>query len=106
MFCRFKPAQDVRDLARAGTISESVAALIGKVLAKDLFDRYETAVAMEAALKEALLQSPGASYDIFISYRVRTEGPFAKSLHEKLSKKVGCFRFKMMNFEIEMMYFS
>jgi hypothetical protein len=43
---------------------------------------------MEAALKEALLQSPGASYDIFISYRVKTEGAFAKSLHEKLSKKV------------------
>ena len=109
---RFKPAEDVRDLARAGTISESVAALISQVLAKDLFDRHETgkytsdlpllvicgpffdrllaitAVAMEATLKEALLQSPGASYDIFISYRVKTEGAFAKSLHEKLSKKV------------------
>lgn len=84
---RYKPAQDLRDVTQAGTVTHQVAKLVSQALQKDSFDRYESAESMQRALTEALLQSPGARYDIFISYRVRTEKEFASALHKELSRK-------------------
>ncbi len=84
---RFKPAQDLRDVTQPGAISDSMAALVSQALQKDSFDRHDSAASMEAALSEVLLQSPGARYDIFISYRVKSEQEFAKALHQELCRK-------------------
>ena len=85
---RFSPAPDVRDVASGGAVSDSVAALVTQTLQKDSFARHPDAPSMEAALTDALMMSGLAEFDVFISYRVRSEAEFATALHEKLSRRI------------------
>ena len=80
-----KPPQ-LLDAIEAGGVSDSISDIIDHALQKKLLDRFESAEAMESALKEAITSSGGEQFGLFISYRVWCDKEFAESLYTQASR--------------------
>ena len=72
-------------LNRPSHVSDATARVVGKALEKDKASRFADVRSMRDAMQQALVVSGSAEYDVFISYRVRSDADRAMKLYETLT---------------------